>query len=88
VAVKLYKNAEALVGTPFRDLGEVTGTSCQITRHEAAPSLSTARRKMLNHASSMKANAVLLHQCQVVADTAGCHRQAICQGSALDVSFK
>jgi RcsF protein len=43
---------------------------------------------MLNHAATMKANAVLLHQCQLVTDVAGCHKQAVCQGSALNVSFK
>lgn len=87
-AVKLYKDPGALVGTPFRDLGEVSGESCQVSARDAQPSLSNARKRMLNHAANMKANAVLLHQCQVVSDVAGCHQQAVCQGSALDVSFK
>lgn len=87
-AVKLYKNAEALVGTPFRDLGEVSGESCQVSAQDALPSLANARKRMLTHASSMKANAVLLHQCQIISGVAGCHQQAVCQGSALNVSFK
>jgi len=87
-AVKLYKNAEALVGTPFRDLGEVSGESCQVSAQDAQPSLSNARRRMLSHASNMKANAVLLHQCQIISGVAGCNQQAVCQGSALNVSFK
>ncbi|EIC83085.1 Rcs stress response system protein RcsF [Serratia sp. M24T3] len=87
-AIKLYKDPGALVGTPFRDLGEVSGESCQVNAHDAQPSISNARRRMLNHAATMKANAVLLHQCQIVSDVAGCHQQAVCQGSALNVSFK
>lgn len=86
--VKLYKNAEALVGKPFRDLGEVSGESCQATADDNAPNMASARKRMLAHASSMKANAVLLHQCQIVSGVAGCYQQAQCQGSALNVSSK
>lgn len=86
-SVKLYKDATALVGTPFRDLGEVSGESCQ-TGQDPAPSLASARKKMLAHAASMKANAVLLHQCQTVTNATSCKQQAVCQGSALNVSFK
>ncbi len=87
-AIKLYKDASALVGTPFRDLGEVSGESCQVYARDAQPSMSNARNRMLNHAANMKANAVLLHQCQILTNVAGCHHQAVCQGSALNVSFK
>ncbi len=87
-AIKLYTDAGALVGTPFRDLGEVSGESCQVRAHDAQPSMANTRKRMLNHAATMKANAVLLHQCQLVTDVAGCHKQAVCQGSALNVSFK
>lgn len=86
--VKLYKDATALVGTPFRDLGEVSGESCQASAQDAPPSMANARKRMLAHAATMKANAVLLHQCQIVTDATGCHQQAVCQGSALNVSFK
>ncbi|WP_312059101.1 Rcs stress response system protein RcsF, partial [Pantoea septica] len=34
----------------------------------------------------LNANAVLLHQCEIVSCTPGCYRQAICQGSALKVN--
>jgi RcsF protein len=43
---------------------------------------------MLQRAGNMKANAVLLHQCQILKGVAGCYQQAICQGSALNVSAK
>ncbi|MGG5219180.1 Rcs stress response system protein RcsF [Rahnella variigena] len=86
--VKLYKDAEALVGSPFRDLGEVSGESCQGDQNDAPPSLATARKRMLTRASYMKANAVLLHQCQIISGVPGCFQQAICQGSALNVTFK
>lgn len=39
-------------------------------------------------ASYMKANAVLLHDCQIVSGVAGCYQQAVCQGSALNVLSK
>lgn len=86
--VKLYKSAEELVGKPFRDLGEVSGESCQTTVQDSPPNLTTARKRMQNRASYMKANAVLLHDCQIVSGVAGCYQQAICQGSALNVSSK
>lgn len=37
--VKLYKSAEELVGKPFRDLGEVSGESCQTTVQDSPPNL-------------------------------------------------
>ncbi|AHG19183.1 membrane protein [Chania multitudinisentens RB-25] len=86
--VRLYKNAEELLGKPFRDLGEVSGSSCQMSIQAPPPNLATARKRMQNRASSMKANAVLLHDCQIIRGVAGCYQQAICQGSALNVSAK
>ncbi|ACT05723.1 outer membrane lipoprotein [Dickeya chrysanthemi Ech1591] len=82
----LYKSAEELVGKPFRDMGEVSGSSCQSSAQDTPPSIPSARRKMQNRATAMKANAVLLHDCQVVSNVAGCYRQAVCQGTALKVS--
>ncbi|QTF07305.1 Rcs stress response system protein RcsF [Brenneria izadpanahii] len=81
----LYKNAEELVGSPFRDMGEVSGSSCQVSAQDAPPSLANARKRMQSRATAMKANAVLLHDCQIISGVAGCYRQAVCQGSALQV---
>lgn len=86
--VKLYKSAEELVGKPFRDLGEVSGESCQSTVQDSPPNISTARKRMQIRASYMKANAVLLHQCEIQSGVPGCYQQAVCQGSALSVSSK
>jgi RcsF protein len=86
--VKLYKSAEELIGKPFRDLGEVSGASCQTTIQDPPPNLATARKRMQARASGMKANAVLLHDCQIISGVAGCYQQAVCQGSALNVSSK
>ncbi|BBI92511.1 putative predicted outer membrane protein, signal [Serratia symbiotica str. Tucson] len=88
VPVKLYKKAEDLVGKPFRDLGEVSGGDCQSTVQDSPPNLATARKHMQIRAAYMKANAVLLHDCQITSVVAGCYQQAICQGSALNVSSK
>ncbi|QKJ85942.1 Outer membrane lipoprotein RcsF [Paramixta manurensis] len=84
--VKLYTNAADLVSKPFRDLGEVSGESCQSTAQDSPANLNTARKRMQIRASSMKANAVLLHKCEIVTGAPGCYRQAVCQGSALKVS--
>lgn len=86
--VKLYKSAEELIGKPFRDLGEVSGESCQTTVQDSPPNITTARKRMQNRAAHMKANAVLLHDCQVISGVPGCYQQAVCQGSALNVSAK
>ncbi|KAB8312903.1 Rcs stress response system protein RcsF [Erwinia endophytica] len=84
--VKLYTNASELVSKPFRDLGEVYGEDCQSSLQSSPPNINTARRRMQSRAASMKGNAVLLHQCQIITNSQGCYRQAICQGSALKVS--
>jgi len=86
--VKIYTNAEELVGKPFRDLGEVSGDSCQVSNQDSPPNIPTARKRLQINASKMKANAVLLHSCDVTSGTPGCYRQAVCVGSALNVSAK
>ncbi|WP_067706283.1 MULTISPECIES: Rcs stress response system protein RcsF [unclassified Erwinia] len=86
VPVKLYTDAGDLVSKPFRDLGEVYGEDCQNSAQSSPPNITTARRRMQTRASTMKANAVLLHQCEIVSSAQGCYRQAVCQGSALKVS--
>ncbi|POP41647.1 Rcs stress response system protein RcsF [Superficieibacter electus] len=86
--VKIYTDAEALVGKPFRDLGEVSGDSCQASNQDSPPNIPTARKRMQINASKMRANAVLLHSCEVTSGTPGCYRQAVCVGSALNVSAK
>ena len=88
VPVRIYTNAEDLVGKPFRDLGEVTGESCQASNQDSPPNIPTARKRMQINASKMKANAVLLHSCEVTSGTPGCYRQAVCIGSALNISAK
>lgn len=86
--VRIYTNAEELVGKPFRDLGEVSGDSCQASNQDSPPSIPTARKRMQINASKMKANAVLLHSCEVTSGTPGCYRQALCIGSALNITAK
>ncbi|EDW4690490.1 Rcs stress response system protein RcsF [Salmonella enterica subsp. enterica] len=86
--VRIYTNAEDLVGKPFRDLGEVSGESCQATNQDSPPNIPTARKRMQINASKMKANAVLLHSCEITSGTPGCYRQAVCIGSALNISAK
>jgi len=88
VPVKLYKKAEDLVGELFHDLGEVSGGDCQSTIQDSPLNLATARKHMQIRAAYMRANAVLLHDCQITSGIAGCYQQAVCQGSALNVSSK
>ncbi len=68
-SVRIYTNAEELVGKPFRDLGEVSGDSCRASNQDSPPSIPTARKRMQINASKMKANAVLLHSCEVTSGT-------------------
>ncbi|EPT6976946.1 Rcs stress response system protein RcsF [Cronobacter sakazakii] len=86
--VKIYTNAADLVGKPFLDLGEVSGESCQASNQDSPPNIPTARKRLQINASKMKANAVLLHSCEVTSGTPGCYRQAVCLGSALSVPTK
>ncbi|MGL3814857.1 Rcs stress response system protein RcsF [Klebsiella pneumoniae] len=84
--VRIYTDASELVGKPFRDLGEVCGDSCQASNQDSPPNIPTARKRLQINAARMKANAVLLHSCEVTSGTPGCYRQAVCLGSALNVS--
>lgn len=84
--VKIYSDAADLVSKPFRDLGEVSGEDCQASTQSSPPNINTARKRMQIRASGMKANAILLHNCEIVTTTSGCYRQAVCQGSALKVN--
>ncbi|HBV6523668.1 TPA: Rcs stress response system protein RcsF [Klebsiella pneumoniae] len=84
--VRIYTDASELVGKPFRDLGEVSGESCQASNQDSPPNIPTARKRLQINAARMKANAVLLHRCEVTSATPGCYRQAVCLGSALNVS--
>ena len=86
--VRIITNAEDLVGKPFRDLGEVSGESCQASNQDSPPSIPTARKRMRSNAAKMKADAVLRHGCEVTSGTPGCYRQAVCIGSALNISAK
>ncbi|KAA8997594.1 Rcs stress response system protein RcsF [Affinibrenneria salicis] len=82
----LYTSAEELVGKPFRDMGQVSGAICQTGMQDATPTIANAKKRMQSRATAMKANAVLLHQCEILSSVDGCYRQAICQGTALKVS--
>ncbi|VFT36528.1 outer membrane lipoprotein [Klebsiella pneumoniae] len=84
--VRIYTDASELVGKPFRDLGEVSGESCQASNQDSPPNIPTARKRLQINAARMKANAVLLHRCEGTSGTPGCYRQAVCLGSALNVS--
>ncbi|MEQ4453586.1 Rcs stress response system protein RcsF [Kosakonia sp. YIM B13605] len=86
--VRVITDATELVGKPFRDLGEVTGESCQASNQDSPPNIPTARKRMQINASKLKANAVLQHSCEVTSGTPGCYRQAVCVGSALNISSK
>jgi RcsF protein len=83
-----YHESDELVGKPFRELGEVSGESCQATNQDSPPNIPTARKRMQINAAKMKANAVLLHSCEVTSGTPGCYRQAVCIGSALNITAK
>ncbi len=86
--VRIITKADELVGKPFRELGEVSGESCQATNQDSPPNIPTARKRMQINAAKMKANAVLLHSCEVTSGTPGCYRQAVCIGSALNITAK
>ncbi|MCG3469589.1 Rcs stress response system protein RcsF [Xenorhabdus bovienii] len=80
--VQLYAKTEELLGTPFKDLGIVFGESCRTTQQDPPASIAVARKNMLAKAASLKANAVLLHQCAILSNH-NCYQTAICEGSAL-----
>ncbi len=84
--VQIFTSPTDLISKPFRDLGEVSGDDCQSGTQDSPANINTARKRMQIKASELKANAVLLHQCTVITTNSGCYRQAVCQGSALQVS--
>lgn len=86
--VRIYTNAEELVSRPFRDLNKVSNDSYQASNRDSPPSIPTARKRMQVNASKMKANAVLLHSCEVISGTPGCYHQAVCIGPALNITTR
>ena len=73
---------------PKAEPAKPSGESCQATNQDSPPNIPTARKRMQINASKMKANAVLLHSCEVTSGTPGCYRQAVCIGSALNITAK
>ncbi|HGJ5860058.1 MAG TPA: Rcs stress response system protein RcsF [Arsenophonus nasoniae] len=82
--VKVIDKTEALLGKPFKDLGIVSGISCQPNRQDPSVSIPKAKKNMLKKASSLGANIVLLHRCEIIS-TPDCYQTAICEGSALNI---
>ncbi|QUJ08309.1 hypothetical protein KCP77_21250 [Salmonella enterica subsp. enterica] len=70
--VRIYTNAEDLVGKRFPRLGEVGGESP--SDNQDSPLTFQLRASVCRYASQMKANAVLLHSWQI---TSGTRRAAI-----------
>ncbi|RUT67185.1 Rcs stress response system protein RcsF [Morganella morganii] len=82
--VKLYTHPEELLGKPFRDLGIVLGQNCREAAKSAQSGIPAARKQMLYRAGKLKADAVLLHQCDVT-PAQGCKQLAVCEGTAIKV---
>ncbi|WP_159565855.1 Rcs stress response system protein RcsF [Budvicia diplopodorum] len=86
-SVKLYRTEAELSGTAFKELGQVSGDSCQFSAQDAPPSIPAATLSMQKRAAFQKANAVLLNRCELMTNVPGCYRAAICEGTALNVTF-
>lgn len=86
-SVKLYKNEAELSGAAFKELGQVSGDSCQMSAQDTPASIAAATRNMQRRAAFQNANAVLLNRCELMTNTPGCYRAAICEGTALNVAF-
>ncbi|WP_241622515.1 Rcs stress response system protein RcsF [Rosenbergiella australiborealis] len=85
-SLQLYTDPAELINKPFRDLGEVSGEDCQASIQNSPANLSIARKRMQLKAATLKANAILVHQCEVITTNSVCYREAVCQGSALKVT--
>lgn len=86
-SVKLYRSEAELSGAAFKELGQVSGDSCQISAQDTPPSIAAATLNMQRRAAFQKANAVLLNRCELMTSVPGCYRAAICEGTALNVAF-
>ncbi|AOM42354.1 Rcs stress response system protein RcsF [Xenorhabdus hominickii] len=80
--VRLYTKPAELLGSPFKDLGIVSGESCRNTLQDPPASIAIARQNMQAKASRLNANGVLLHQCAIFYGH-GCYQIAICEGTAV-----
>ncbi|MFD0709799.1 Rcs stress response system protein RcsF [Photorhabdus akhurstii] len=81
-SVKLYTKSEELLSASFKDLGIVSGQSCRNSLQDPPANITVARNQMITKAAYLDANAVLLHQCEILSGQ-GCYQIAICEGSAL-----
>ncbi|MDR0806166.1 MAG: Rcs stress response system protein RcsF [Enterobacteriaceae bacterium] len=85
--VKLYKTEAELSGASFKELGVVSGDSCQFSSQDTPPSITAAMLSMQKRAAYKNANSVLLHRCEIMTSAPGCYQVAVCEGTALHVSF-
>lgn len=76
--VKIYTKAEDLIGKPFRDLGEVTGESCQASNQDSPPNIPTARKRLQINAAKMK----LTPYCCIAVKSPAARRDAIARPCA------
>lgn len=85
---RLFKSEPELQSMKVQKLAAVSGGDCQITREDPPANISDARVDMQKRAAKMGANAVLLHQCQVMTAASSCFQLAVCAGTALNVSLE
>ncbi|MCD1127709.1 Rcs stress response system protein RcsF [Jinshanibacter sp. LJY008] len=85
--VKLYKTEAELSGASFKEMGLVSGDSCQFTAQDSPPSITSAMLSMQKRAAYKEANAVLLHRCEMMSSVPGCYQVAVCEGTALHINF-
>lgn len=82
VPARVVEQPEDLLGAPFKDLGIVAGQSCRKREQDPPASIPMAKKRMAAKATAKSANAVLLHQCQIISDSS-CYESAVCEGTAL-----
>ncbi|XPE53637.1 Rcs stress response system protein RcsF [Shigella flexneri] len=84
-AINLYQ-CRRIHRRTVRDLGEDQWRLCRPLIRTLRPAFQPRVSQYEINTSKMKANAVLLHSCEVTGGTRSCMRQAVCIGSALNIT--
>lgn len=82
--VKVYQNRDELAGVNYREVGIVSGSSCQLLQQDRPATITDARADMQRHAATI-GDAVILGRCETLNGLAGCYRSTVCEGTAIKI---
>lgn len=82
--VRIYQDRNELVGVNYREVGQASGSSCQLLQQDRPATISDARSDLQRHAAKM-GDAVILSKCETLSGLFGCYRSTVCEGTVIKI---